>query len=92
MPQTKTNQSRTHRRGGKSCPPAHQPKPPPASLPQNNKGKLLQPLLAERCHRDQRQRMGAKSPDPQRLKVGKVACAAANPLSAIKLLDLLKLS
>lgn len=64
----------------------------PIPLPQNNKRKLFQPLIAERCNSDKRKRMGVKFPNPQKLKVGKVVCAGANPLSAIKLLDLLKLS
>lgn len=40
----------------------------------------------------QTEERGAELPNPQKLKAGKVVCAGANPLSAIKLLDLLKLS
>lgn len=61
----------------------------PIPLPQ--KQQLFQPLIAERCNSD-KQKMGVKFPNPQKLKVGKILCAGANPLSAIKLLDLLKLS
>lgn len=64
--------------------------PPQPSL--SKRQKKIQPLLAERCNSDKRKRMGEKFPNPQKLKVGKVVCAGANPLSAIKLLDLLKLS
>ena len=40
----------------------------------------------------QTEERGTKFPNPQKLKAGKVVSAGANPLSAIKLLDLLKLS
>lgn len=65
--------------------------PHPASLPQNNQTKWFQPLLAERRDSDKQKRMGVKFANPRKLKVGKAFCVAS-PLSAIKLLDLLKLS
>lgn len=75
---------------GKSCPSNSRLPPLPAQFP--NKRELFQPLIEERCNSNKQKRMGVKFPNPQKHKVGKAICAGANPLSAIKLLDLLKLS